>query len=204
MVVLVSKKLRWHKVIFVPITFQNKASYIARNKVYDMVSSIFTIQTIFDIKPKQMTSVEQQMQIYIPNNLDSTNSDNVFSLRDTFSNYILRVINNDKISNDILNFLSEANNKVKQNGNTKTYSFNNDLNKLINSYNLETIILNNSLISLIESNGATQTTYYTNTRKLLTAISVLNLLSLNGTSYLNLSKAISTKDNISLDIEFYK
>lgn len=165
-----------------------------------MVSSIFTTQTIFDIKPKQMTSVEQQMQIYIPNNLDSTNSDNVFSLRDTFSNYILRVINNDKISNDILNFLSKVNNKVKQNGNTKTYSFNNDLNKFINSYNLETIISNNSLISLIESNETTQTTYYTNTRKLLTAISVLNLPSLNGTSYLDLSKAISTKDSISLDI----
>lgn len=169
-----------------------------------MVSSIFTTQTIFDIKPKEMTIAEQQMQIYIPNNLDSTNSDNVFSLRDAFSNYILRVINNDKISNDILNFLSKVNSKVKQNGNTKTYSFTNDLNKLINSYNLETIISNNSLICLIESNGRTQTTYYTDTRKLLTAISVLNLLSLNGTSYLDLSKAISTKDSISLDIEFYK
>ena len=66
------------------------------------------------------------------------------------------------------------------------------------------IISNNSLIFLIESNGTTQTTYYTNTRELLTTISVLNLLSLNGTNYLDLSKAISTKDSISLDIEFYK
>ena len=67
-----------------------------------------------------------------------------------------------------------------------------------------TIISNNSLIFLIESNGTTQTTYYTNTRELLTTISVLNLLSLDGTSYLDLSKVISTKDSISLDIEFYK
>lgn len=188
---------------YVPLNIFDKESYIASNHEYD-VANVNSKQTLFNIKEKNSINTVQS-KIYIPNYFEYSNKNEISNLTQTFNSYLTKVINNKNISYDFFNFLSIANNKLKQNnGTTNDFDFNNIFNDFVNKYEFKNIISSDMVIPLIEEKNMEQTTYYTDVKKLLVAVSILNLLSLNGSSYLELCNHLLKKDSISFDLKFYE